>query len=124
MIKSYSIKSLYYSGFGITFQTAGFAITSNLGGGEIFYVTLPMIAGGGLLLTIGLCYFAKAKGRSIYWGLLGIMSWIGLLASLLLKDQTIFIIPKFCQNCGYSLKGLQGHSGSCPECGSDFSSCV
>lgn len=48
---------------------------------------------GTLLLIGGLAYYAKAKGRSPAWGLMGFLSLLGLLVLALLKDQTIDVKP-------------------------------
>jgi hypothetical protein len=42
---------------------------------------------GGILLIIGLCFYAKAKGHSAVWGLFGLLSCIGLLVLALLPDK-------------------------------------
>jgi len=41
---------------------------------------------GTVLFIIGLCYYAKAKGRSGWWGLMGFLSLIGLIVLACLKD--------------------------------------
>lgn len=42
---------------------------------------------GSLLLCLGLCYFARAKGRSILWGLLGFFSFFGLIVLAVIPDR-------------------------------------
>jgi hypothetical protein len=42
---------------------------------------------GSLLFIIGLCYYAKAKGYSSVFGLLGLLSCIGLLILAVLPDK-------------------------------------
>ena len=43
---------------------------------------------GAVLLIIGLCYYAKAKGYSVVLGLLGLFSCIGMLILAVLPDKT------------------------------------
>jgi hypothetical protein len=59
---------------------------------------LPIIATAGLmvgtvLLIIGLCYYAKAKGYSAVYGFLGLLSCIGLIILALMKDKTVASPP-------------------------------
>jgi hypothetical protein len=42
---------------------------------------------GTLLLLVGLGYYAKAKGYHPVWGLLGALSWVGLLLLAVLPDR-------------------------------------
>lgn len=42
--------------------------------------------GGTALLIAGLCFYAIAKGRTPLWGLMGLLSCIGLLVLAMLKD--------------------------------------
>ena len=48
----------------------------------------PLMVIGSLLFFIGLAYYAKAKGRSAWWGLMGFFSWIGLIVLALLSDES------------------------------------
>lgn len=43
---------------------------------------------GGIMFIIGLAYYAKAKGRSAWWGLMGLLSWIGLIVLAFLSDKS------------------------------------
>lgn len=43
---------------------------------------------GSVLLCLGLCLYAKAKGRHILWGVLGWFSIIGLVVLYVLPDKT------------------------------------
>lgn len=47
---------------------------------------LSVVAGTGLLL-VGLAYYARAKGHSPWWGLVGLLSCIGVVALALLPDR-------------------------------------
>ena len=42
-----------------------------------------------ILLIIGLGYYAKAKGHSVYFGLLGLLSWLGIIVLIALRDKNI-----------------------------------
>lgn len=46
------------------------------------------IIAGDILLIVGLCFYARAKGHSAVWGLFGLLSCIGLLVLALLPDRT------------------------------------
>lgn len=50
------------------------------------------IIAGDLLLIIGLCFYAKAKGHSAAWGLFGLLSCIGLIVLAVLPDRTKGVI--------------------------------
>jgi hypothetical protein len=43
--------------------------------------------GGAILWIVGLCYFAKAKGRNAAWGLFGFLACIGLAVLWFLEDK-------------------------------------
>ena len=43
---------------------------------------------GVILLIVGLCFYAKAKGYPAALGLLGLLSCIGLLILALMRDKT------------------------------------
>ena len=42
--------------------------------------------GGTLLVAVGLCFYARYKGRSPLWGLLGLLSCVGILLLAVLPD--------------------------------------
>lgn len=41
------------------------------------------------LLIIGLAFYAKSKNRSGWWGLMGLLSIVGLLVLAILKDRSL-----------------------------------
>jgi len=43
--------------------------------------------GGTALLLIGLAYYSKAKGHTPWWGLVGLLSFVGILVLALLPDR-------------------------------------
>ena len=57
-------------------------IAYGLGLGMLLYLV------GLLIVVLALGYYARAKGRSVAWGLLGLFFVIGLLVVLLLPDRT------------------------------------
>ncbi len=75
MIKEYNNISLTWGIPGIALQIAGNVI------GQPLILVL-----GTVLLMIGLAYYAKAKGRSPAWCLMGFLSIIGLIVLACLKD--------------------------------------
>lgn len=46
-----------------------------------------LVAVGTVMLIVGLCYYAKAKGRNAAWGLLGILSLIGVVVLAVMPDR-------------------------------------
>ena len=98
MIAKYNRKSLALGIPGLLLQL-GCLFTSNLiaakaksdGVAPSDSLTLLLAAGslvGALLLIIGLGFYAKAKGHSVVWGLLGLLSCIGLLILAIMPDKT------------------------------------
>jgi hypothetical protein len=51
-----------------------------------FMNQFPILIAGTILLMIGLAYYAKAKGRTPTWCLMGFLSLIGLIVLGCLKD--------------------------------------
>lgn len=89
--------SLLLGGPGLLLQGAG-----NVTGGVVGAV---MMLVGTALLIWGLTYYAKMRGQSPWFGLLGLLSCVGMVILLLL--------PKNCHNCGQSVKGVAcGHCGA------------
>lgn len=75
MIKELNNKSLAFGVPGLLIQSICFFINP----------FLSLI--GTILLIIGLGYYAKARGHSGWFGLLGLLSWIGIIILLVLKDK-------------------------------------
>ncbi len=74
MIKELNKKSLIYGIPGLFVQT-------------IFLFINPIISLlGTIFLIIGLGYYSKAKGHSGYWGFFGLLSWLGIIVLIVLKD--------------------------------------
>ncbi len=73
MIKKYNNISLAWGIPGFVLQIAG--------------IGQPLVLSAGtVLLMIGLAYYAKAKGRSAAWCLMGFLPIIGLIVLAYLKD--------------------------------------
>ena len=75
MIRKYNNISLALGIPGIVAQIAGHLMRQPL-----------VLIVGTVLLMVGLAYYAKAKGRSPAWCLMGFLSIIGLLVLASLKD--------------------------------------
>jgi len=81
---------------GIVLQIAGNAIGGNGGSGVLVL--------GTVLLLVGLSFYARMKGRSGWWGLLGFLSILGLIA--------LAVLPSYCHGCGAKVSGKR-----CLACG-------
>jgi hypothetical protein len=98
MIAKYNRKSLIVGIPGLLLQliclfTTNFLAASAKSGGNAPSAALVAILGWGeiagtVLLIVGLCFYAKAKGYPAALGLLGLLSCIGLLILALLRDKT------------------------------------
>lgn len=86
MIARYNNISLALGAPGIILQIVGIVIATKP---ERESLGRSVMALGSLLLVAGLAMYAKAKGRSPAWGLMGLLSWIGLIVLAMLKDNTI-----------------------------------
>ena len=83
MIARYNNISLGLGAPGLILQVVGNVMASkpeNQGTGRV------LVALGTLLLIGGLGMYAKAKGRSLAWGLMGFLSIIGLIVLAMLRD--------------------------------------
>lgn len=132
-------RSLQIGGAGLLIQIVGFISVPTLV--ELDPVAGPLIGLGMLflgagMLIVGLGYYASAKGHHWAWGLMGMLSIIGLLVLAALPDrQHVRVIeellsrdvsdpvvkdgPVFhCIGCDYTLNGIT--STTCPECGKQF----
>ncbi len=94
----YSVAALAVGLPGIGLQAAAFSAARSLATGEALWKPLawmdPMylaFAGdllGTALLVVALGLYAKAKGQSVFLGLLAVLSCIGLLVVAILPDKT------------------------------------
>ena len=132
-------KSLIYGITGLVLQVGGLFVAPvaneiDPATGPLFTMT-AMLAGIALLI-VGLGYYASAKGHSWVWGLVGMLSIIGLLILAALPDRNLVRInPQStdmdpskpvtvgglvfrCLGCNYILNGST--ASACPECGRTF----
>ncbi len=80
MLSEYKTKTNLFIGIGLVLQiVAKYVIGGDIG-------SLGALIGG-ILVVIGCCYYAKAKGHNGAWGLLGLLSLIGLLILVAFKDK-------------------------------------
>jgi hypothetical protein len=84
MIARYNNISLALGIPGIILQVVGQIMRGNPENATVGGLVLLV---GTVLLIGGLAMYAKAKGRSLAWGLMGFLSLIGLIALALLKDH-------------------------------------
>ena len=75
MIKSHNNTSLAFGIPGLILQVAG----------QVMGQPIVLLVGT-VLLMVGLAFYAKAKGRSPAWCLMGFLSLIGLIVLACLKD--------------------------------------
>lgn len=75
--------SLLIGAPGLILQVIGHSI--RVGGNEGLGLTIALI--GGVLLIVGLSFYARAKGYHGAWGLLGLLSCLGLLILALMPDK-------------------------------------
>ena len=70
-------------------------------------VGLVLAFAGVVLFMVGMCFYARMKGRHLALGLLGLMTCLGLLI--------LNFVPKMCRRCK---KSQSYRSKECGECGS------
>jgi len=85
MIEEYKTKTNLGVGLGLVLEIT--ARVMAMRGAE------PMLAvsafmGGAILLIWGLCMYAKGKGYSAGWGFLGLLSILGLIILVCMKDKS------------------------------------
>lgn len=84
MLKEYKGKTNLFILLGIAVQFGG-AIIASAVGSDVLSVLFRI--GGAILFVTGCCYYAKGKGYHVAWGLLGLLSLIGLLVLVCLRDK-------------------------------------
>jgi hypothetical protein len=60
---------------------------------------------GAILFIVGMFFYARMRGRGWAWGLLGILSCLGLLI--------LYFLPKHCRNCDASASYRARECGKC-----------
>ena len=84
MLKEYKRKSNLVILLGIAVQFGGGIIADMM---EIDAMGAAFRFSGAILFIVGCCYYAKGKGHNSAWGLLGLLSLIGLLVLVCLRDR-------------------------------------
>ena len=84
MIQEYKGKTNLFILLGIAVQFGGAAVASAVGSDVLSILSR---IGGAILFVSGCCYYAKGKGYHVAWGLLGLLSLIGLLVLVCLRDK-------------------------------------
>lgn len=106
MDKYYNRHSLIWGTVGLVLQSAGIAMSLSLAGKPMPLLEAALIIAGALALIVGLCLYARALGRHPAWGLLGLLSWVGLLALVVfVKDRRTSQMLLVCPNCGFHFSG-------------------
>lgn len=89
MIKQYNNLSFLFFIPGVIAQIAGILLNEKHEAPEpLNILPILLILGGTILAFIGFGYYAKAKGRSIVWGLAAFFGLPGLLVLAILKDRS------------------------------------
>jgi hypothetical protein len=86
MVKRYNNLSFLFFIPGTILQIIGYAMNESSPDPNPLATALLLV--GTVLAIIGFGYYAKAKGRSMAWGLVGFLGLIGLLVLALLKDRS------------------------------------
>ena len=95
MITRYNNISLALGIPGIALQIGGRVWSMQLAPAVSLPAMLVMLLGTGLLIA-GLAFYAKAKGRNPAWGLMGLLSIIGLIVLACLPDlEKKRVLPRF-----------------------------
>jgi len=79
--------SLYWGVPGLTIQTLGYIVANVMVEPLMALFFLLVSVAGTVLLLVGLGYYAKAKGHSPVWGLLGLLSCVGIVVLAVLPDK-------------------------------------
>ena len=79
MIAKYKSRSNWFVTAWLFCQLAGLLVGSDFG------AILSLV--GGVCLIVGCCYYSKAKGHHSLWGLLGLLSIIGLIILVCFSDR-------------------------------------
>jgi hypothetical protein len=89
MVKRYNNLSFAFFIPGMIMQVAGMILQGPPDNpSPVQGVAVLLLVVGTILAFIGFGYYAKAKGRSMLWGLCGFLSLVGLVILALLKDKS------------------------------------
>jgi hypothetical protein len=89
VLREYTRKTNIGCGIGIVLEVAGRVVTHKHPEDPLQSVGLFLLLIGAVTFVWGCGQFAKAKGYSVWFGLLGIMSLPGLIALALMSDQAV-----------------------------------
>ena len=89
MIKRYNNLSFVYAVPGIVLQIVGHVVSQGAKEPASLLLGVAILLIGTALLMVGIAYYAKSRGRSPVWCLMGLLSCIGLIVLLLLKDRAV-----------------------------------
>jgi hypothetical protein len=93
MLKDYKVQAILGIWGGVLFFSLGFLVGSIQQAGHLYFSRLIM-AGGYLLFVCGCFMYVRGKGRSWYWGILGVFGPAGLLFLYCLKDRSRIVLKK------------------------------
>jgi hypothetical protein len=93
MLKEYRLQSILGIWGGLLLFALGFIVTGKHEAGYIFFGNAIMSASFALFIC-GCFMYARGKGRSWYWGILGLIGPLGLVALYCLMDKSKFILKK------------------------------
>lgn len=93
MLKEYKVQAVLGVWGGFSFFALGFLINLSRGTGHLFFGRLIM-TGSFLLFVCGCFMYARGKGRSWYWGILGFLGPAGLLFLYCLADRSRMVLKK------------------------------
>lgn len=84
MLQQYKTKTNLFVGLGLALNVlAGWVLPGRVGPGII----LVLAVAGSVLFITGCCFYAKGKEYHAAWGLLGLLSIIGLLVFICMRDK-------------------------------------
>lgn len=124
MLPEYKTKTNVFISLGLIAEIAGVFIEGKM--------AIPVSIIARVLIITGCCFYAKGKGYSGGWGLLGLLSILGLIVLICMKDRRKEIVrctPSRivfkCPNCsgGMEYNGVLriGQKVQCPHCQQHFS---
>ena len=88
MIKRYNNESFLFYISGFIIRVLALPAAGVTGQGNSVIVALFFIIAGTALMVIGFGSYAKAKGRSTKWGLVGLAGMLGIIVLGLLEDRS------------------------------------
>ena len=93
MLKEYRLQAILGIWGGFLLFTLGFLVMSKHEAGYIFFGNTIM-SGSYALFICGCFMYARGKGRSWYWGVLGLLGPLGLLVLYCLMDKSKYVLKK------------------------------